>query len=79
MPGEEYSFTFDKAGTYNYYDVIFYETMRGKITVKEEGIPITGKMIAVPDYNNRMVGALILITIVVLLSIYSIFYYEKKI
>ena len=78
LPGKNYSFTFDEAGAYNYYDVTFYKTMRGKITVKEKAMPITGKVIAVPSYKNKIVGALVLFAIIMLISVYLIFYYEKK-
>lgn len=78
LPGESYGFTFDEAGEYNYFDVIFYKTMKGKVIVKESGNLITGKAIAVPPYSNRATGALVIITIVTLLSIHMMFYYERK-
>ena len=79
FPGGNYSFVFNEAGEYDYYDVIFYSTMKGKIIViEEEKTPLTGSVIEVPSYGNRVTGALILIAIVALLSIHLLFYYERK-
>ncbi len=78
LPGEKYSFTFNEAGEYNYFDVIFYKTMKGKIIVREEVTLITGKVISVPNYKDKTIGALILVTIIAMLSIHLMFYYERK-
>lgn len=79
FPGENYSFVFNEAGEYDYYDVIFYSTMKGKIiVVEEERIPLTGRAIAVPSYGDRVTGALILTAITAILSIHLIFSYERK-
>lgn len=78
LPGENYSFTFDNAGEYYYFDAIFYKTMKGKVTVVEDKIPITGGVVAVPAYSDKATGAAILIAITAILSIHLIFYKEKK-
>lgn len=77
LPGENYSFSFNEVGEYSYFDVIFYQTMKGKVIVVEEEIPITGKVIAIPNYTNKVTGALILVAIITILSIYLVFHYER--
>ncbi|MFH1324922.1 MAG: cupredoxin domain-containing protein, partial [Nanoarchaeota archaeon] len=51
-PGERYTFTFTKEGTHSYFDAVFTKIGRGKITVQEEPMQITGAVIGI-NLNER--------------------------
>lgn len=47
VPGESYSFIFNDPGSYEYFDVIFYRTMKGTIIVEDsKAFAITGSVTA---------------------------------
>jgi|TARA_B100002003_G_C14081363_1_gene520208 plastocyanin len=74
--GDTYSFTFDEIGVYTYFDANFPKLGKGKITVQNEPLPITGNAILM-DYNETQGknGAIVLLAG---LSIFSLCSYIKK-
>jgi len=47
QPEGKYSFTFTNEGTHTYFDAVFPKAGKGKITVKEEPLPITGGVVGI--------------------------------
>jgi plastocyanin len=62
-PGDEYSFTFTKAGTHKYFDGVFTKVGRGTIIVQDEPLPITGAAIGVPKNVDPIFGLLVVMFI----------------
>lgn len=74
--GESYSFTFNEVGVYTYFDANFPKTGRGKITVQNDPLPITGNAVLLSyDEAQGKNGAIVVLAG---LSVFSLCSYIKK-
>lgn len=72
QPGDKYSFTFTKVGSHRYFDAVFPKAGKGKIIVKEEPMPITGRVIGIDLDKQEADGkfaALILLFVIMTLGL----------
>ncbi|MBU0627705.1 MAG: cupredoxin domain-containing protein [Nanoarchaeota archaeon] len=71
-PGERYTFTFTKEGTHSYFDAVFTKIGRGKITVQEEPMQITGAVIGINLNERESNGKFALVTLLFAVMIFGI-------
>ena len=80
--GDSYSFTFTNEGTHTYFDAIFPKTGKGKITVKEEPLPITGGVIGInliQEENNAKFALLFVLFIIMVFGLsHGIYKHHNK-
>jgi len=71
-PGDKYAFTFTQEGTHRYFDAVFPKIGRGRVIVKEEPLPITGKVVGIDLIKEETEGKFALLVVLFIVMIFSL-------